>query len=172
MPHPRRSDSLRRQPTKRVTASERRDGLDQFLTRLRELGAAADEVQMVAEGWDDLDPDGTPDQDGHPAWTRQRRAEMANLSDTELRSMILASREEYEVGTTTEEEQEARARQARMAAAASEAQARIGGSVASVLAWVADDVDRAEAVVALETNPDGAQRVTLLRPLNELIGAG
>lgn len=160
-------------PTRRVTASERRTDLDQFLTRLRELGALPDEIDAVAEVWDSLDPDGAPpDESGHPAWTRQRRADMANLGDAELRSMILAAREEYELGTTTEEEHEDRALRARQAEARVEAQARIGGSVTAVLAWVGDDVARAAAVVELESSPEGAGRVTLLRPLAELIGGG
>lgn len=151
----------------RATVPETRSQLDQFLARLTDLGAEPDELQLVRDSWDDLDPDDDTDPD---AFTAARRAELVSMPDDKLAGLLAASRDEYEVGTTTEEEAE----QARAAAeyrdAYREAAERIGGNVDSVLAWVADDPVRAQAVLDLERSSDGADRKTLVKPLAELMG--
>lgn len=150
----------------RPATGERRTELDQFVTRLVELGAQPDEVQLVRDSWDDLDPDDSTDPD---AFTAARRAELVRLPDDQLRSMISASRDEHTLGTTTEEEAEAHRQMAEYRQAYQEAAERIGGNVDSVLAWVADDPVRAEAVLELEEGPDGAGRKTLVGPLRDLL---
>lgn len=152
----------------RTAVSEVRSPAEQFATRLRDLGATDDEVQAVVDSWDDLDPDDSTDPE---AWTRARRDQVAVAPDAELAAMIDAARDEYEVGTTTEEEAANRAHMVAYQAAYTEAQGRIGGNVDSVLAWVGDDPVRAEAVLELEQRPEGAQRKTLVAPLLALVDA-
>lgn len=151
----------------REVASESRTELDQFVSRLVDLGAQPDEVQLVRDSWDDLDPDDDTDPD---AFTTARRAELVRMPDDKLLALLHASREEHELGTTTEEEAEAARAEAQYRVAVAEAHERIGGNVDSVLAWVADDPVRAEAVLDLETGPDGADRKTLVGPLRDLLG--
>ena len=50
--------------------------LDQFLGRLRALGATDEEVATVRDTWDDLDPD----------WTAEQRTALTLLPDDELRA--------------------------------------------------------------------------------------
>jgi len=150
----------------RAATGERRSDLDQFVTRLVDLGAQPDEVQLVRDSWDDLDPDDDTDPE---AFTAARRAELVRMPDAQLRGLLSASREEHELGTTTEEEAEAHRQMAEYRVAYQEAAERIGGNVDSVLAWVADDPVRAEAVLELEQGTDGAGRKTLVGPLRELL---
>jgi hypothetical protein len=150
----------------RAIAGERRTELDQFVSRLVDLGAQPDEVQLVRDSWDDLDPDDSTDPE---AFTAARRAELVRMPDDQLRGLLSASREEHELGTTTEEEAEAHRQMAEYRQAYREAAERIAGNVDSVLAWVADDPVRAEAVLELEEGPDGAARKTLVGPLRDLL---
>lgn len=150
----------------RQVASERRTELDQFVARLTELGAQPDEVQLVRDSWDDLDPDDSTDPE---AFTAARRAELVRMPDAQLRGLLADSRDEHTLGTTTEEEAEAHRQMAEYRQAYREAAERIGGNVDSVLAWVADDPVRAEAVLELEEGPDGAARKTLVGPLRDLL---
>jgi len=151
---------------RRAIAGERRTELDQFVSRLVDLGAQPDEVQLVRDSWDDLDPDDATDPE---AFTAARRAELVRMPDDQLRGLLSASREEHELGTTTEEEAEAHRQMAEYRVAYAEAHERIGGNMDSVLAWVADDPVRAEAVLELEEGPDGAGRKTLVGPLRDLL---
>lgn len=151
---------------RRPTVSEVRTPVDQFATRLANLGATPDEVQAVVDAWDDLDPDDAADPD---AWTAGRRDRVFAADDAELQAMIDSARDEYEVGTTTEADAQAKADHAALRAAEAEAAGRIGGNVDSVLAWVAGDAIRAQAVLALEQAPEGANRKTLVGPLTELV---
>jgi hypothetical protein len=148
------------------TNVESRSPLEQFVARLRDLGATDDEVELVETTWDNLDPD---DSSFPEAWTRARRDEMARLGDNELRRMIRDSREEYALGTTTEEEQQAAEDRRRAHTARAEASERIHGNVPSVLAWVGDDTVRARAVLELETGVDGRERSTLVKALREIV---
>jgi hypothetical protein len=150
----------------RQVAGERRSELDQFAQRLTDLGAQPDEVQLVRDSWDELDPDDSTDPD---AFTAARRAELLRMPDDQLRALLTSSRDEYELGTTSEEEAEAHRQMAAYRLAYAEAGERICGNVDSVLAWVADDPVRAEAVLELEQGPDGADRKTLVGPLRDLL---
>lgn len=150
-----------------VSMGEVRSPVEQFAARLTDLGATADEVRVVVEHWDDLDPDDDTDPE---AWTRARRDQLARASDTELTRLLKEARTEYELGTTTEDEAAAKAHTEALEAATAEAQGRIAGNVDSVLAWVADDDVRAEAVLRLELAPEGAGRKTLVGPLVEQLG--
>lgn len=150
-----------------VSQGEVRSPLEQFVARLRDLGAQPDEVQTVVDHWDDLDPDNDPDPE---AWTRARRAQLAAMGDAELSGLLAQSRAEYTDGTTTQEDADEAAHTAALEQAIAEAQGRIGANVQSVLAWVADDPVRAEAVVRLEVAPEGANRTTLWGPLADQLG--
>jgi hypothetical protein len=139
--------------------SETRSPLEQFTMRLRELGATDDEVSTVIASWDDIDEE----------WTPAERTRVANLGDNELRAMIVDGRREYEYSTTTQEEADRKAAKARELRAMDEAQNRIDGSVAAILAWVGDDKVRAQAALSVEKE-GGAPRKTLVAALTELIG--
>lgn len=140
-----------------IAAGEVRTPLDDFLTRLQQLGASPDQVQSVADTWDQFDTD-----DGEDSWTPERRAMLMALGDTELGQLIDASRDEYNYATTSEEDAAAADHTRHLEAAIAEAQGRIGANVQSVAAWVGDDPVRAEAVLRLELAPEGANRTTLI----------
>lgn len=152
-------------------SGEVRTELEQFVARLRDLGAAPDEIEPVVASWDDLDPDDTPPTEGEaPPWTTGRRTALVNAPDAELAGLLQASREEYAVGTTTEEaaaEAKAKAKATKLAAKAADV---VGKPVAEVLDWVGDDAGRATAVLALETaKGQGGNRKTLVEPLRALL---
>lgn len=138
--------------------SETRSPLEQFVSRLRELGATEDEVSAVVATWDDLDDE----------WTVAERAKVAALGDNELRAMIVDGRREYDVGTTTQEEADRRAAKANELRAMTEAQGRIDGNVSAILAWVGDDKVRAQAALAAERE-GGAPRKTLVAGLEDVL---
>ena len=153
---------------RRSTIPETRGPLETFLMRLRQLGATLDEIDAVAATWDQLDPDDDPDPD---AWTVTRRREVMYADDTYLLALIREGRDEYELGTTTQEQADDKAEAAAFNAALNEASGRVGGTVPAVLAWVGGDPTRARAVLDLEAAPTGAGRKTLLGPLRELVDA-
>lgn len=144
--------------------SETRSPLEQFVTRLRELGATEDEVSAVVDTWDDFDPDPHAPE----AWTHAQRAKVAALGDNELRQMIVDGRREYEIGTTTEEEAARKAAKNAELRAMSEAQGRIDGTISAILAWVGDDKVRAMAALAAERE-GGAPRKTLVSKLEDVL---
>lgn len=145
----------------RTPAAEVRSDRDQFAMRLASLGASVEEIAATMDRWDDLDDDWTPD----------RRHYLATAAgDTELAGLIRDARDEYEVGTVTEEAAAERAEQVSYRAASDEAGERIGGTIAAVMAWVGDDPVRALAVLDLERSDAGAGRVTMIAQLEELIG--
>lgn len=137
--------------------------LPYFLGRLRQLGATPDELDLVEAHWDDLEP---ADPDNPDAWTPERRAEMVRANDADLVAMIEASRAEYAEHTATEANQ---AEAARVAALQADARKATAGTVAEALAWVGTNRERAAAVLAVETGPEGDARTTLVRPLRELV---
>lgn len=147
----------------KTPAAETADPLEHFLGRLTALGATEDELDGVRDSWDTFEPDDDPE--NPEPWTSERQAEMVSANDADLREMIEAAREEYEHGTTTEEDAEAKDAHDDLMAEAKDVAA---GTVADALEWVGDDPDRAVAVLAWEQ--DGQGRVTLLRPLQELAG--
>lgn len=147
----------------RSTASERVSPLDGFLARMRQLGATEEELAGVRDDWGNYDGED---------WTPERKAQVLAATDDQLRAMLAEVRAEYEVGTVTEEEHAARARQHDYQLQLREAADRIGGTVADVLGWVGDDPVKAEAVLELEQGPDGADRKTLVEPLRQLADAG
>lgn len=143
------------------TANEVQSPLGQVLARLERLGADADELQMVRDGWDDLDDD----------WTAEARDQLLRLPDDQLRQMIEDARAEYEHGTTSEEDAAAAERAAEQEAAMVEARGRMGQTVAQLVEWVGDDPARAYAVHTLEGQPDGGQRKTLLEAVETAAAA-
>lgn len=157
----------------REATGERRSELDQFLQRLAELGATDEERRLVADGWDQLDPDDTPDDEDGPAFTRAYRSHLVRMGDHELVALLREAREANDFHSTTEEEAAAREAEreeaARYQQAHTEALERIGGNVQAVLGWVAGDPVRAQVVHVLETGPEGANRKTLVEPLQELL---
>ena len=138
----------------RVSASETRSPLEHFLQRMRELGAGPDELEAAAAAWG-FDPDDD--------------ARLAAMSDRELRADILAVREEFELGTISEEESSEHALAVAYRQTLAEAQGRVGGTIPAVMAWVADDPVRAYAVRSLETDGDGAGRSTLVNQLDKIL---
>jgi len=154
----------------RQATGERRDPKTQFLARLRDLGATDDELAQVDDGWDDLEPDGTPDDEyGRPAFTRQYRDQLLAAGDRELTQLLHDARVEHATGTMSDEDRQLAERDQAYRQAVAEAYERIGGNVDSILAWVGDDPQRAQAVHHLETGPDGAARKTLVGPLEDLL---
>ncbi len=145
--------------------SETRSPLEQFVLRLRQLGATEDEVSAVVDTWDEFDPDPhAPD-----AWTHAQRAKVMALGDNELRAMIVDGRREYEYSTTTQEDADRKAAKNAELRAMNEARGRIDGGVKAILAWVGDDKVRATAALVAERE-GGAPRKTLVAALTELIG--
>ncbi len=138
--------------------SETRSPLEQFTMRLRELGATDDEVSAVVASWDDIDEE----------WTPAERARVAGLGDNELRAMIVDGRQEFTYSTTTQEDADRKAAKAREMRAMSEAQERIDGNVAAILAWVGDDKVRAQAALSAEKE-GGAPRKTLVAGLEDVL---
>lgn len=136
-------------------ADESVSELDAFIARLRRLGATADEVASVREGWDDFDEDWTPD----------RRREFIRQSDDELRAALADVRDEYELGTTTEDEARAAERADRLDAALGAAHEQMGRTVGELIEWVGDDDARAHAVTVWETSEEGGGRKTLVAAL-------
>lgn len=133
--------------------------LDQFLGRLRALGATDDEIATVRDTWDELDPE----------WTAEQRTALTLLPDDELRAELVATREEYRHDTRTEQDQADIDASTHLAAVRREAADLIGRSVAHIRGWVGEDAVRAIAVLDLEMGPDGARRVTLMKPLQEIL---
>lgn len=156
----------------RSTTPEKRTEQDQFLTRLADLGATEDELDQVRDAWDELDPDDTPDDpDLGPAWTLARRTELTHASDHELTALLRRARIEHDEGTTTEDEADEQERRREYDRAMAEATERIGGNVPSILGWVGDDLVRAQVVHQLETGEGGANRSTLVEPLQAMLDA-
>lgn len=146
----------------RETAAEVRGPLEEFLMRLAELGATQDELDQVAEAWDELDPDECDDPD---CWTAAKRDSMRYAGDDELTALLERARTEYEVGTTTEEEAEAAAFRAELDDTIEDAREHIEDSVPKILEWIGDDPMRARAVVIIETeNGTVDGRTTLTGP--------
>lgn len=154
------------------SATEVRTELDQLLVRLRDLGATPDELEPVVATWDQLEPADTPVAEGEaPPWTVERRTALLNAPDAELAGLLQAARDEYDLGTTTEDEVADRARKAQLARTDAQAADVIGKPVSQVLDWVDADPDRAQAVLALETaEGTGGNRKTLVEPLHALLG--
>lgn len=132
-------------PTRR--AHESVSELDQFVGRLRRLGATDDEVAQVVEGWDRFDED----------WTPRRRREFVRASDAEIVADLAALRAEYGGGTGD-------------GGVAGEAARVVDQTAAKVLAWVDGDPVRARAVLPFERmQPDGGRK-TLIAALVKIAG--
>lgn len=155
MPDPYRAASWR------MPAGETRSHMDTYLHRLRVLGAGDDEVNAAEQSYRD-----------DPSYRDLVDTHLRHLGDNELRSEIIAVQAEHEFHHTTEAEAVEKAAIARLAHAEAEAAERIGGSVFSLLAWVGDDLFRAQAVLELEQEaPSEHQRSTLVRPLSAMLEA-
>lgn len=122
-------------PKVRRTMTDVQSPRDQFLDRLRQLGAAADVVDAVRDNWDD------------PEW--DNRDHVVALSDEALRLELAAIEREHYEGTHTEDEEADELRQALEAKAAE----ILPEPVQVVTLWVDEDPEppaRAVAVEALE----------------------
>lgn len=137
------------------SAPESRTNQDQFLARMRDLGASYDELAAAADAW------------GLDAEEDER---LLYMGDRELRAEIVAVRREYDLGTTSEEELAAQEKAREYKRAVLEASERVGGTIPSIMAWVGDDPVRARVVHVAETSPDGANRSTLLKKLDKILG--
>lgn len=152
MPNPK---SARR----RVSTSDRQSDLDFVLGRLAKLGATDDEMAEVRDSWFD---------NTHGDLATGRRF-LRDAPDAVLLKAIAEVRDEFEESTTSETEKvEASDEYARQVAAV-EAYDKIGDNVATILEWVAADPVRARAVLDLEQGEHGAQRKTLIEPLEAVL---
>ncbi len=163
-----KSDPYAASNPKPATSADTVPELQHFLGRLDQLGATPDELAGVAASWDDLEP---ADPANPEAWTLERRTAMVSANDADLVEMIDSARQEYAEGTTTEAEADQAATNTRQAELWAEATEATAGTVAEALDWVGDDPQRAGAALAVETGPDGRNRVTLVRPLSDLVAA-
>jgi hypothetical protein len=120
---------------------------------MRELGARPDELEAAAAVWG-LNP--------------EEDARLTVIPDRELRADIVAVRTEYETGTTSEEDANDRDMIITYLHSINEARQRVGGTIPSIMAWVADDPIRAFAVADLETSDEGAGRSTLIKRLGKI----
>lgn len=128
----------------RVAAAESRDQGEEFADRLRQLGASREEVTASLSVW---------------GIDREDDARLRLMGDHELTRELARVR--------SEDRQHRPADEATMKAVWDEAGSRISGTVNEIVAWVGGDPDRAAAVVDLEAV--GANRVTLLRSMNEVL---
>lgn len=158
-----------RWPREPRTARTMRDvlpTLDQFVERLRLLGASPSTIDVVRERWEPTD-----DAD------REDRDQVLLLCDDDLRALILEVEEEHRISTTTEEEEAAArftAKVEQLNDYAADADEWVKGNVQSVLDVVGDDpVAAAAALLAETTRADEAgedARVTLVEPLQARAG--
>lgn len=144
-------------------AAEVANPRDEFLDRLRILGATDDEIEGVRVNWDQLDDD----------WTEARRNELRVAPDNILIAHLQEIRGEYFDHTTTEEEAAEIRRDRLYSEAVAEATDRMGGTVKALVEWVLQGEDdehvvaRAAAVYDLEA--DGQNRTTLLADTRDLL---
>lgn len=141
------------------TGTESLSELEQFVVRLRALGASDEEIATVRSTWDDLE-------DG---WTEADRTSLTLLPDDELRAELIATRDEYVHDTTDTVQQEAIDATTFAAQVAAEAGEVVKRNVGLVLEWVGEDVGRAIAILDLELGDHGGKRTTLVEPLRALI---
>lgn len=144
---------------RRAEVPEQLSELEQFLGRMRQVGATDDEVAEFAAGWDEFDDD----------WTPAKRTAVLGWSDEQLHENLVAVRAEYAEHTTTEAEAAQQAAEHDAALQARQAEGIIGRPVGEVLAWVGTDPVRAEAVRTLETGPNGGNRKTLLAGIDKAL---
>lgn len=148
-------------PRRSRTSSEALSPLDQFVVRLRALGAGQDEIDAVVENWDRFD-------DG---WTPELQAEMVATPDSVLAAELVRVRTEYADQLRTEQEAADAAWLAELEVARSEVQQVIGGNVQRVLDWVDGNPVRAQAALELELQTE-QQRKTVVEPLQALVAPG
>lgn len=153
MPNPYQATRLRGEP------DSARDKAT-LLRRLRMLGLDDDGLQDVDDHWDDLNDDD---------WTPAKRYQLVRASDSVLMAAIRDRYAEFMDSTTTTEQQDIAALDAAVTRAEVEANDKIGGTVADVLAWVGDSRVRAMAASNLERGPDGGSRKTLTEALDRII---
>jgi len=131
------------------TAHESVSELEQFVGRLRKLGATDGEVGQVVDGWDVLDDD----------WTLERRREFARSTDEQIVADLAAVRAEYAAGSSANPD-----------GTLADAARVVDQSAAKVLAWVDGDPARAAAVLPFERmSPDGGRK-TLIASLTKIVG--
>lgn len=145
------------------SASEVMSELEMAIARLRGAGATDEEVDTFVLQWDDFE---------EGVWTPEIRKRWLGSKDSDIAAELRATRMEYELGTTTEAEAEAQEDARRIRSIGEEAAGYIGSAVPRILEWVGDDVDKAAAIVSLETQDGiGANRTTLLTPLAIMLEA-
>lgn len=144
---------------RQTTEAQSLSPLEQFVGRIQLLGATDEEIAQVRETWDELDEQ----------WTAEDRDNLANLSDDDLRAELLATREEYDHATTTEDEQDQRDAATWLEQVRAEAAEVIGQNVGQVLGWVGEDAGRALAILELEQSESGAKRKGVVEPLTEMV---
>lgn len=147
----------------REVASESRSKVDELTERLQALGATDDEVAEFRRSWIEDE------------WNPGEREQLIGMADAQLRASIVDVRDENDFHTQTPDEAAAIAADAERAAFLEALRLEAFGhqsteSVADVLAWVDDDLDRAVAVLGWEVESE-QPRKTLVEPLSELVSA-
>lgn len=145
--------------TRRPSAPQSLSQLEQFVVRLRAIGATDEEVETVRQTWDDLSDD----------WTVADRTKLTRLSDEQLRDELVATRAEYQHDTTTEQQQDATDAATFQQKVRAEAAEVIGRNIGAVLQWVGTDPIRAIVILELEQSEHGAARKGIIEPLTELV---
>lgn len=146
-------------PSGRRRVREVTDPMTAFLHRLEACGAPADVIENARVHWHDVtDPEDLAARD-----------QLIAMSDLELREAIRAVQDEDAVNTMTEVEQ-ADVELLAVAQHISEAQAKIGESVASLREWIGDNRARAVAVWIAERDGSSTDRKTLMEYVEGMAG--
>lgn len=143
-----------------VVTSESETQLDHLVRRLGLLGAKPDELDALRDAWHEGDDS---------QWVMPR-ADLAHASDDTLLALLADVQHEYHVGTTSEDEDAARAAQEAAVLLAEEAWVVVSErTVPEVMEWVGTDTARAVAATQAEqTRPQ--PRATLLDRLGKVSG--
>ncbi len=145
--------------TRTRTARQSVSELDQFVARIRALGADDDQVHDVVENWDNFES----------GFTIADRNQLVRSTDTQLREQIMASQDEFRYATTTDEDDDFDRHVKAVAEAEIEALDLMTLPVPKLVEWVGEDRARAIAVSNLEDGPDGGHRKTLLDAVQRII---
>lgn len=137
------------------TAHEAQDTLAVMERRLHAVGADADEVARFREVWNETDNWLIP------------KARLVAMSDTKLRALLVATREEHEFHTTTEPETPALEGLAGELAELRKANNGNPLNIADTREWVGTDRARAQAALAAE-QAEPHPRATLVAFLEPL----
>lgn len=128
------------EPKRRVVGGEGQDQLQAVLARLEACGAGQDDLAIVRENW--------PPEREVVTW-------LLTCTDGELTDEIKRVQEEYDYGTLSDRDLEAKE--------------ALAGNRDQAVEWIGQDPERARQ--ALELERDGKARVTVLAHAQEVVDA-